>query len=240
MSLIQKVSGTINQRSKPGKTPGTLLKTVANMAVKEVEGMIGWRFDPAPSYLFFVELSGIIVGYFTEFSGIEMTRDTEEVRQGGINTHVTYLPGPLTQSKLTLSRGMSVNRQLWDWFMNGQHDLHVKRINMSIVQAAPSHNLVAMTGLADIFPKGAGYGKVRHWDVVDAYPVSYKISDLKTSDVESAVIETLEIAHHGITLTYEVFTPISTVSVALAAGTTAAKAVGADQAAKSVVQSVLK
>jgi hypothetical protein len=134
---------------------------------------------------------------------------------------------------------MRVNRQLWDWFMNGQHDLHVKRINMSIVQAAPGHNLMSMAGLGDVFPRGVGYGKVRHWDVVDAYPISYKISDLKSSDVQSAVIETLEIAHHGITLSYEVLTPISMVSTALAAGTTAAKAVGADRAASSIIKSAL-
>ena len=68
------------------------------------------------------------------------------------------------------------------------------------------------TGLAaDAFytVAGQGFGKVKHWNVENAYPVSWKLGDLKTSSSDAA-IETLEIAHHGLSLSHvDALTPMS-------------------------------
>ena len=57
-----------------------------------------------------------------------------------------------------------------------------------------------------------GFGKVKHWDIVDAYPVKWQISDLSASSGGKVVIETLEVVHHGLSLSYEVLTPMSLVA----------------------------
>jgi len=225
MGLIQKVSGTPRTYSSPGigsrlaKTAltraGGLAGTAAAVGLRALEEAIGMRFDPAPTYLFFVELSGVIVALFTECSGISLTRETEDIQEGGVNNYTHRLPGRVTQSDITLSRGLSISRSLWDWFMQGRYDFNVKRINFSIIQGAPGHNFLAHVGLDSWQGTAAGFGKVKHWDIEDAYPISWEISPMKTSDSESVVIETMKIAHHGLTLSYEVGTPMSVAAAAL-------------------------
>ena len=72
--------------------------------------------DPAPSYLFFVEISGVTVGLFTECSGIAATRDIEPYAEGGVNNYVYNLPGRVHYDNIVLKRGLGINRALWDWF----------------------------------------------------------------------------------------------------------------------------
>lgn len=226
-------TGLIDKKIKPPKsTGGSGLGTLATRAtgsvttaavaggIRSLEKFSGLRFDPAPAYLFFVELSGVIVGLFTEVSGLQLTRDTEQVKEGGVNNYVHHLPGRITQSKIKLKRGLSMSRALWDWMQQGRYDFDVKRINFSIVQGAPGHNLAtAIAGAAGMGMDNPaftilskGFGKVKHWDVVNAYPVKWEISDLSASGGDKVVIETLEVVHHGLTLSYEVLTPMSLVA----------------------------
>jgi hypothetical protein len=114
---------------------------------------------------------------------------------------------------------LSISRGLWDWFQQGRYEFDVRRINFSIIQGAPGHNLATAIGQAagmssdDAFMGlSRGFGKVKHWDVEDAYPVRWEISDLSTSASDQVVIETLEVAHHGLSLSYEVGTPMSLVA----------------------------
>jgi hypothetical protein len=55
---------------------------------------------------------------------------------------------------------------------------------------------------------GRGFGKIKHWNVEDAYPVKWTGPSLSTSSKTTA-IEAIEIAHHGLTLSAEVGTPMS-------------------------------
>ncbi|HEY9076332.1 MAG TPA: phage tail protein [Anaerolineaceae bacterium] len=209
-ALIQEVSGSI-----PGNTPTSPGTQVANAAItagglagiEALQSTLGFRFDPAPAYLFYVELSGLIVGLFTECSGISLTRDTEPIIEGGVNNMIRKLPGRVHAENIRLKRGLSLNRALYDWFTEGSYDFKVKRINFSIIQGAPGHNLANVLGI------GSGYGKIKQWDLEDAFPVKYEISELATQNTSQVVIETLEIAHNGISLSYEAGTPMSTTSV---------------------------
>jgi phage tail-like protein len=151
----------------------------------------------------------VIVGLFTECSGLEMKRDAEPVKEGGVNDHVHYLPGRMEQSEITLKRGLSISRSLWDWFMQGRYEFNVKRINFSIIQGAPGFNLLTLAGIGNWQQHGAGFGKIKHWDVENAFPVKWELSELKTSDSETVAVESLKIVHHGLSLSYEVGTPMS-------------------------------
>jgi phage tail-like protein len=186
--------------------------TAAIMGIWALEEASGMRFDPAPAYLFFVELSGVIVSLFTECDGLEVKRDVQEVEEGGVNNYIHKLPGRLKHDNITLKRGLTLSRSLWDWMMQGRYNCEVRWINFSIIQGAPGHNIATALG-ADADTWGAGFGKVKHWDVVGAYPVKWKISDLNTSS-KNTVIESIEIAHQGFSLSYEALTPMSLVSAA--------------------------
>ena len=199
MSLI---NGPKEIKPKIAKKKIALPSAVGMAAVQKFESMTGVRFDPAPAYLFFVEISGIIVGMFTECSGIEASRKIETFSEGGLNDHTHSLPGPIEYGNITLKRGISVSRELWNWFHTGVYDFQVKRLNISIIQGAPGHNL--LTAITD-----AGYGIVKRWNVEKAYPASWKLSDLEVKSTDSVAIETLKIAHAGISLGLVVGTPLT-------------------------------
>jgi phage tail-like protein len=240
MPLIQKVQGTIpGKTADPRRGPsrmrrfGELVATGAAGAVgaglmagvRMAQEQVGFRFDPAPSYLFFVELSGLLVAFFTECSGLKVERKMEEIKEGGLNDYVHKLPGRLEYKNIVLKRGLSMSRALWDWFMQGRHDCNVKRLNFSIIQGAPGQNLATAIaggtmGMAEMAfgMLGKGFGKVKHWDVENAWPVKWEMSALKASDSKTVAIETLEIAHHGLSLSYEVGTPMSPAQSAAASG----------------------
>jgi phage tail-like protein len=53
---------------------------------------------------------------FAEVDGLEMTMEPKTVREGGNNTRLFHLPGPVSYGTLTLKRGMSQNQDIWIWF----------------------------------------------------------------------------------------------------------------------------
>jgi phage tail-like protein len=136
--------------------------------------------NPLPIYKFWVEIESIIVAQFQDCSGLKVERSVERIEEGGVNDHEHILPGRSKYSNITLKYGMSNSKEIWNWFQEGLLDGKVKRINFSIL-------------LRDV--KG---DVARRWNVVDAFPVRWEGPQF-TSDSNQAAIETLEIAHHGIT-----------------------------------------
>lgn len=205
MSLIdgpKKINQPNNQPAE--KSMMDLAKGAAGaQGVRALENLSGVRFDPAPTYLFYVEISGLIVGLFTEVSGIGATRSIETVHEGGLNDSVHNLPGPVEYNRITFKRGMTVSRELWNWFQAGLYDFQVKRLNLSIIQGASGQSVMSL------IPGSGGYGIVKRWNVINAYPVSWKLSDLNTSDISSVAVESLEIVHEGISIDPKFGLPMS-------------------------------
>src|SRR5689334_10386483 len=57
------------------------------------------------------------IGYFSECSGLELTRQVYEYQEGGNNDFVHRLPGPVTYPNLLLSRGLTNEDALLKWFL---------------------------------------------------------------------------------------------------------------------------
>lgn len=53
---------------------------------------IAERTDPYLNFRFLVEIHGLIVGGFSEVSGLQSETDIEEIREGGVNDYVHKLP----------------------------------------------------------------------------------------------------------------------------------------------------
>jgi phage tail-like protein len=91
----------------------------------------GVRIDPVLGFNFVVTLldsssslalgsiaSGIesaAAGGFTECSGLEMSLDVEEYREGGRNSEVLQFPTRVKWAKIVLKRGIATSTALWDW-----------------------------------------------------------------------------------------------------------------------------
>jgi len=72
-----------------------------------------------PPYLTFnfaVEIEGLLVGGFTEVTGLESQIEVEEYREGGVNDFVRKLPGKTTYANLVLRHGLTGLSTLWDWY----------------------------------------------------------------------------------------------------------------------------
>jgi len=79
----------------------------------------GERNDPFRSFNFRVEIDGVHVGSFSEVSGLSSDGDIVEYRDGDDGPlHVRKLMGLRKASNITLKRGYTDNRELWDWRNN--------------------------------------------------------------------------------------------------------------------------
>ena len=142
--------------------------------LKEAKNRSG---DPVASFRFYVELEGIIQGYFTECSGLSIEREVYTHREGGINDYEHKLPGRVKHTNITLKKGIAAN-ELWNWFKEGLYDGKVNRQDMSILLYNSDRT------------------KVKRWNLSGVYPIKWTGPDLNTEGAQSA-IETVELVHHG-------------------------------------------
>ena len=137
--------------------------------------------DPFPLFKFWVEIQSIIVAEFQECSGLRLERSLEMIEEGGVNDHVHILPGRNKYSNIILKKGMTSSDNLWQWYQIGLYDAKVKRVNFSIL-------------LRDLSGSVA-----KRWNVISGFPVKWEGPQF-SSDSNQIAIETLEIAHHGLSL----------------------------------------
>lgn len=138
------------------------------------------RNDPYLSFHFLVEIEGLIVGGFSDVSGLQIEVETEDYREGGLNEYLHKLAGPVRYAaNLVLKHGLTDADALWNWHQQVARGI-IQRKNGSIL-------------LRD----SAGTERWR-WNFVEAYPVKWIGPDLRAGTAEVAV-ETLELVHRGLT-----------------------------------------
>lgn len=134
------------------------------------------RNDPFLNYCFAIEIDNVIQG-FAEASGLQSEVQTEDFREGGLNTYAHKIVKGAAYQNLTLKRGMTTGTELWDWHRNtirGQ----VERKTMRLILRDHQGN------------------DVRRWGFKEAFPIKWVGPDLKAGE-NSIAFETLEFAHHG-------------------------------------------
>ena len=140
---------------------------------------VGDRNDPYLSFRFVVEIEGLVLGGFTDVSGLQIEVEVEDYREGGLNDYIHRLPGPARYpANIVLRRGLTDAAGLWQWHQEVRRGI-IRRKNGSIV-------------LLD----SAGE-EVWRWNFVDAYPVRWSGPELRAGTADVAV-EALELAHRGI------------------------------------------
>lgn len=136
------------------------------------------RIDPYAGYSFRVEIDGITRAGFRNCSGLDASQEAGTYREGtdrGLT--MRKLPGLITYSDITLSRGISSDSELWQWrqtVMSGDVD----RRNLSIV-----------------LMNDKGEDAIR-WNVRNCWPTKWTGPTLDATSDEVA-IEELELTHEG-------------------------------------------
>lgn len=90
------------------------------------------RNDPYRKFNFIVEIDGIASSAFQFVDGLESASDVIDYREGGEATTPRKLPGLTKFSNITLKRGVTANRDLWEW-RRSVMDGATERRNGSIV-----------------------------------------------------------------------------------------------------------
>jgi phage tail-like protein len=77
------------------------------------------RPDPYAGFRFLVEIDGVASAGFTEVSGLSAGIEPVDYREGSDRGAARKLPGLRKFDDVTLKRGFTANRDLWDWFKSG-------------------------------------------------------------------------------------------------------------------------
>lgn len=138
--------------------------------------------DPEGNFIFSLEINGQEVAQFKECSGLKSTTDVFELIEGGMNQATHKLPGQSRWGNLTLRYGVTNTTYMLEWRNRILQDSFSDRRNGSIVLRTTQME------------------EVRRYNFVQAWPVAW---DGPTFDAAAAdlAIESLELAHHGITVT---------------------------------------
>ena len=73
------------------------------------------RHDPYRNFNFIVEIDGIVSSSFLMVDGLESITEVVEYREGNEISTPRKLTGIHKVSNITLKRGVTNNRELWDW-----------------------------------------------------------------------------------------------------------------------------
>lgn len=139
------------------------------------------RRDPYKNYSFLVEIEGVAQAGFAEVSGLSAEAAAIEYREGADPLASTRkLPGLVKYSNVTLKRGITTDRDLWDWWQTVV-DGNVQRRNVVIALLDDSRTPVA------------------RWRLRNAWIAKIEGPNLSSSKNEVA-IETVELAHEGLEL----------------------------------------
>ena len=141
----------------------------------------GARHDPTPDFNFLVEIDGLTAAGFSECSGLSSETDVIEYREGNERAHsARKIPGLTHYGPVTLRRGITTSRDLWDW-------------RQSVIDGQLSRRSVAITLLSE-----SGEPVLR-WMLRDAWIAKWEGPHLRARSSEVA-IESIELVHEGIRL----------------------------------------
>jgi phage tail-like protein len=150
--------------------------------------------EPLTSYRFIVTLNPgdaylppeqavivklMAIGQFQEVKGLGADLEVTAYAEGGVNDYVHQLPVRHSWTRITLRRGLTVGRGLWEWYEAGlTQSLGARRDGSVILLSPPGIPMAAWEFRGGIAAKWTGP---------------------EFNAMQNAVaIESVEIAHHGV------------------------------------------
>ena len=139
---------------------------------------------PIPKFHFLVDWGGTKIG-FTEVTGLDITTEIIEYRDGASPEYSKIkMPGQRKFSNIIMKRGsFTGDNQFYGWFNTVSLNT-IERRNLTISLLNESHEPIIV------------------WKIKNAWPTKITPTDLK-ADGNEVAIETLELAHEGLTIQNE-------------------------------------
>ncbi len=136
---------------------------------------------PVPKFHFQVDWAGTQIG-FTEISGLDVDTEVIEYRHGASpEYHSTKMPGRQKYGNITMKRGtFASDNEFYVWWNTVKLNT-IERRDLTISLLNEEHAPIVV------------------WKVKNAWPTKVMSTDLK-SDASEVAIESIEIAHEGLTI----------------------------------------
>ena len=150
--------------------------------------------DPLTSYRFIVTLNPgdaylppkqaalvklYALGGFQEVRGLGADLEVTPYNEGGVNGYVHQLPVRHSWTRITLKRGLTIGRGLWEWYEAGLTQSLGARRDGSVILLSPA-------GL----PASA-------WEFYGGLAAKWTGPDFNATQ-NAIAVESVEIAHHGV------------------------------------------
>ncbi len=136
----------------------------------------GERLEAHAAFRFAVQLDNSEEASFTECTLPSLEVDVLEQKEGGYNTGVHLLPGPVKAGRISLKRGLGRSSKLLSWYRDvANGNVREAQRNVSVIMY------------------DAEQKQVLRLDFVRAYPVKWTGPSFRTAD-SAIAIETLELA----------------------------------------------
>jgi phage tail-like protein len=152
-----------------------------NAAYAAGTGIAGVTLDPFHAFNFLIEIEGILVGGFSECSGLEVETEYYDYREGGVNEYMHRFIGPTKYQPLVLKHGLTVINGLWTW-------------HQEVIQAIDTGKFKRRNGTVYLLNKQKI--PVKWWNFKEAYPYKWTGPQLK-ADSGDVAFESVELAHRG-------------------------------------------
>jgi len=140
---------------------------------------LGRRPDPYLACNFVVEIEGLIVGGFSQVSGLQSEIQMTPYREGGLNGYTHQLPGPTTYPPLVLMHGLTAQDTLWSWYHEVSQG-RIRRKNGTIMLLDRQQSPVIW------------------WNFYRAFPVKWVGPQLDASQATAVAVEQIELVHAGL------------------------------------------
>lgn len=140
--------------------------------------MAGKAHNISAAFRFWVEIDGLLVGGFSEVSGLSSETELEEYREGGLNGYVHHFPKGTKFSPIVLKRGITTASDLWDWYAA-----------VTAGTITRKHGSVIMQNVAGL--------EMCRWNFFHAYPSKWNGPELSSMS-NSVAIESIELVHNGL------------------------------------------
>ncbi|MDT3671276.1 MAG: phage tail protein [Aromatoleum sp.] len=139
------------------------------------------RNDPVRGYNFSLEIDNVSRGAFSEVGGLTADGDSVDYREGtDLQSNVRKLMGLRKYTNITLKRGYTQDKELWQWYVNIMNGIPDRR-NVTIVLMNEARQ------------------PVLRWHAENAWINKIEGPALKASSNDVAM-ESLELVHEGLTL----------------------------------------
>jgi phage tail-like protein len=119
---------------------------------------------------------------FQEVGGLSFEVETEELKEGGENRFTYKLPKRVKYPNLTLKRGLLQGTAILDWFSSA----------MSTWFTVPVYDFKPKDVMITLMDEAGQPAAI--WNVVQAYPLKWSVSDFKASD-NAIAVESMELAY---------------------------------------------